>query len=187
MRPGGLGRALSSLPAAWAVLWPWPWRRGSKAVGRLRAKPHEPRTPVHLLSVRGPYWVLGTSPFPGAGAPGCPQWASGHAWPFIPSCLTPPNAVALSPLLSPVKGRPSPPTGAQGWPHLFAGGGQLVGLRGQQHQVVDDALQVGDLSQHGQLAVLRKQRVRAAGPARLPALPALPGLREAGRAQPGLV
>lgn len=63
-----------------------------------------------------------------------------------------PHAFPLPPPLSPAKaGCP------WGWPHLFAGGGQLVRLRGQHHQVVDDALQVGDLPQHGQLAVLTGQ------------------------------
>lgn len=120
---------------------------------------------------------LGTPPLTWAGAPGyltvgvrtrlvlCPQ-------------LTPPNAVSFPHLLPPTKGRPPLPT-PRAVPranYLLAGGGQLVGLCGQHHQVVDDALQVGDLPQHGQLPVLRKQRVRSA------ALPA--PLQE--QASPGL-
>lgn len=57
----------------------------------------------------------------------------------------------------PNQGQAIPSLPVQGWLYLLAGGGQLVGLCGQHHQVVDDALQVSDLPQHGQLTVLRER------------------------------
>lgn len=89
-----------------------------------------------------------------------------------------PGPLSLSSSIVPNQGQaiPSPVPKPQGWPHLLAGGRQLMGLRSQHHQIVDDALQVGDLPQHGQLAVLRRQLVRPTVLPPPPPAPRGPGL-----------
>lgn len=41
--------------------------------------------------------------------------------------------------------------------HLFTRWGQFVRIGRQHSEVIDDGLEVGDLSQHGDLSVLHKQ------------------------------
>lgn len=175
----------------------WAWMTGRRhqvwlvqgePEGRHGAQPHG--TPPICSQTQAPHWVLCTPPLPREGAPGCPTARVGTCLVLCP--------VFSSTVPQPMAGYPLPCPLAPGRPHLLTGGGQLVGFRRQHHQVVDDALQVGDLSQHGQLAVLGKQRVRPTGPAPAPPHPGgtglpcfspLPqhcsGLIEAGTGHPG--
>ena len=43
---------------------------------------------------------------------------------------------------------------------LFAGGRQLVGVGGQGFEVIRDGLEMGDLTQHGDLLVLDREKTR---------------------------
>ncbi len=42
------------------------------------------------------------------------------------------------------------------FPHLFTGRGKLVWIRGQSFEVIRDSLEMGDLSQHRNLLILKE-------------------------------